>query len=56
MKQKALLFSFLFTALIAANAQTALTDKIPVDPKIKVGKLANGLNYYNKKNSKPEKK
>ena len=56
MKHKSLIFSFLFTALTAANAQTALTDKIPVDPKIKVGKLANGLTYYIKKNSKPEKK
>ena len=56
MKHKSLIFSFLFTALTAANAQTALTDKIPVDPKIKVGKLANGLTYYIKKNSKPEKR
>ena len=56
MKHKSLIFSFLFTALTAATAQTALTDKIPVDPKIKVGKLANGLTYYIKKNSKPEKK
>ena len=56
MKHKSLIFSFLFTALTAANDQTALTDKIPVDPKIKVGKLANGLTYYIKKNSKPEKK
>ncbi len=38
------------------QAQVQLTDPIPVDPLIKKGKLANGLTYYIKKNSMPEKK
>ena len=33
-----------------------LSDKIPVGPQVKVGKLANGLTYYIQKNSRPEKK
>lgn len=33
-----------------------LTEKLPVDPQVKVGKLANGLTYYIRKNLKPEKK
>ncbi len=37
-------------------AQTSLTDKLPIDPDVKVGKFANGLTYYIRKNVKPEKK
>lgn len=37
-------------------AQFKLTDPLPVDPNVKVGKLSNGLTYYIRKNSKPEKK
>ena len=44
---------FSFTQLIA---QYKLTDPVPVDPGVKVGKLANGLTYYIQKNVKPEKK
>jgi zinc protease len=33
-----------------------LSDKIPVGPQVKVGKLANGLTYYIQKNGRPEKK
>ncbi len=39
-----------------SSAQINLTDKIPVAPEIKVGTLPNGLTYYIRKNSKPEKK
>jgi len=31
-----------------------LDSKIPVDPKVRIGKLENGLTYYIRKNSKPE--
>lgn len=34
----------------------ALTAKIPVDAKVKVGTLANGVRYYIRKNLKPEKR
>ncbi len=33
-----------------------LDNKIPVDPKIKVGRLDNGMTYYIRKNAKPEKR
>ncbi len=33
-----------------------LDDKIPVDPKVRVGKLDNGLTYYIRENKKPEKR
>lgn len=33
-----------------------VTDKLPVDPRLKIGKLANGLTYYIQKNTRPEKK
>lgn len=44
--------------LIVANlmAQHNLQDKLPLDAQVKVGKLANGLTYYIRKNSKPENK
>lgn len=38
------------------NAQLNLTERIPLDNKVKIGKLANGLTYYIRQNSKPEKK
>jgi zinc protease len=37
-------------------AQDNLTDKLPVEPKLKIGKLSNGLTYYIQKNVRPEKK
>jgi zinc protease len=37
-------------------AQSNLNDKLPRDPKVKVGKLANGLTYYIRQNKKPEQK
>ena len=37
-------------------AQIKLTDPIVTDPDVKIGKLANGLTYYIRKNVKPEKK
>src|SRR5215212_2308269 len=37
-------------------SQFKLTDKVPVDSNVKIGKLSNGFTYYIRKNSKPEKK
>ena len=45
----------LFTANISF-AQSNLTEKLPIAPEIKVGKLSNGLTYYIRKNARPEKK
>ena len=39
----------------AATAQEA-TDKLPKDPSLATGKLANGLTYYIRNNHKPDKK
>lgn len=40
---------------IAVRAQTT-SPKIPLDDKVKVGKLSNGLTYYIRQNKKPENK
>ena len=37
-------------------AQQNLTDTLPVDPLVKIGKLGNGLTYYIRQNKKPEQK
>ena len=47
------LLTFLTVNLIA---QINLTQPIPIDPNVKVGKLPNGLTYYIQRNPKPEKK
>ena len=50
-------YILLFTSIgILGFAQINLSQKLPVDPNIKMGKLANGLTYYIQKNKKPEKK
>jgi len=41
---------------VASFGQYKLADPLPVDPNVKIGKLANGLTYYIRKNVKPEKK
>jgi zinc protease len=41
----------------ASKAQsTALSQQMPVDPEITIGKLSNGLRYYIRANKKPEKR
>lgn len=47
------LLAFFSTGLLA---QVNLNQPIPVDPNVRIGKLANGLTYYIQKNPKPEKK
>ena len=46
---------FFFSTQVS-HAQSNLNDKLPADPKVKVGKLANGLTYYIRQNKKPEQK
>ena len=52
------LFLLLSILLLSINifAQSALETKIPTDPKVTIGKLANGLTYYIRQNNKPEQK
>ncbi|MBD0377038.1 MAG: insulinase family protein, partial [Flavisolibacter sp.] len=51
-------FSFVLIIFFSVQtyAQTNLNAPLPVDPKVKIGKLSNGLTYYIRKNTKPEKK
>src|SRR4030042_6988004 len=44
----------LWTVSNISVAQINLDQKLPVDPKVKIGKLENGLTYYIRTNYKPE--
>jgi zinc protease len=48
-----IVFLFVF---IFSFGQYKLTDPVPKDPNVKIGKLANGLTYYIRRNVKPENK
>jgi zinc protease len=50
------LFICLFSVSYGQKGITDLKDTLPVDPNIVIGKLDNGLTYYIRKNSKPEKR
>ena len=52
------LSALVFPVLLQGQAQAPvpLTEKIPVDPKITVGTLPNGMRYYIRQNPKPEKR
>ena len=47
---------FLSFSVQLSVAQINPPDKLPVDPKVKIGKLSNGLTYYIRQNKKPEQK
>jgi len=49
-----LLLTFFSAGHIFAQLNPA--DKLPTDPKLKIGKLDNGLTYYIRQNKKPEQK
>ena len=49
-----LLFALLLGIGAAFSQGMALSDKLPNDPKVIVGKLDNGLTYYIRQNSIPE--
>lgn len=51
-----LVFFTLFILFAQSFAQYKLTDPLPVDPSVRIGKLPNGLTYYVQRNLKPEKK
>lgn len=50
------LFLLFTVGLIHQVRAQAPDTKLPLDPSVKTGKLSNGLTYYIKKNSRPEKK
>ncbi len=50
-----LAFGFLsIITILSVNAQTGTPKKLGVSPEIKIGKLANGLTYYIRKNQEPK--
>jgi zinc protease len=49
-------FLLLFFSSLQTVGQEKLTDRLPTDPHVKIGKLSNGLTYYIRKNVKPEHK
>ena len=49
-----LLLAFVSGEVLIAQVNPA--EKLPLDPKVKIGKLENGLTYYIRKNKKPEQK
>jgi zinc protease len=57
MKQtQLLLLTVVFVWANAAFAQTDLKKPIPLDPKVRYGKLPNGMTYYIRKNEEPKKR
>ena len=55
MKTLPLLYLFLFcSSLLLAQSGFKLSQNIPLDPDVRIGKLPNGMKYYVKKNAKPE--
>ena len=44
----------LITSFIPVIAQTSMPKKLAVSPEVKIGKLANGLTYYIRKNQEPK--
>ncbi|MBL8029313.1 MAG: insulinase family protein [Fibrobacteres bacterium] len=56
--QKNFLAALFFVSLLLPLAVSAAkdSDKIPLDPEVRTGKLNNGMTYYIRKNTKPEKR
>ena len=46
----------LLTTIATAQQTLDLTKELPIDPRVKIGQLDNGLVYYIRKNAKPEKR
>jgi zinc protease len=49
-------FLFIIGFILPGLAQTNLDQKVPLDPRVRMGKLENGLVYYIQQNPKPENK
>jgi len=52
----ALQFLVIVFATGTLSAQDELRDKLPINPRLQIGTLSNGLTYYIQKNTKPENK
>src|SRR3954470_22492304 len=55
MRNRNLVLSLLVLAGVA-GAQAPIATPLPVDSKVTIGSLPNGVRYYIRKNSKPEKR
>ena len=55
-KGSLLVLTILFCFGISFGQTVDLSAKLPLDPKVKIGKLENGLTYYIRQNKKPEQK
>lgn len=55
MRNSILIILFL-SIKVTLFAQVSPSDPLPADPRVKIGKLSNGLTYYIQKNTRPEKK
>lgn len=53
---RSLLVVVFLLLFIPVNAQDSLSEKAPIDPDIRTGKLSNGLTYFVRKNKEPEKR
>jgi len=51
-----LMILFSFSIAIGQNTKTDLNTPLPLDPKVRIGKLDNGMVYYIRQNKKPEKR
>ena len=56
MKSLKLIIVLFLISVSTAFSQQDLSDTLPVDPNVRVGKLSNGLTYYIRQNKKPEQK
>jgi zinc protease len=56
MRFKALSLAALAALAGTLSAQTPLTTKLPIDPRVRIGTLPNGLRYYIRQNTRPEKR
>ena len=54
--KRIILMPLLLVVVFTSHAQINLNETIPVDAKVKIGKLPNGLTYYIRQNKKPEQK
>jgi zinc protease len=54
--QKMKLLIWVMLLGVMGTSVFAQDTKLPIDPKVKIGKLANGLTYYIRQNKKPEQK
>jgi zinc protease len=51
-----MMLAFMVSNLFAQESKLDMNKPLPVDPKVRIGKLDNGLVYYIRQNKKPEKR